>query len=284
MRLTGIIPIISYPQLKRSKNKSSMVFYYKKRFLLKGYFILFFSIFFISLSAQDIDIGEVDGISVKSRENTFSLFLNTHGGGLGFQIGKLPNHYDKHYWEVDFLYSIHYKSVRAKNTYWADARSFCYGKQYDLFFLRTGYGYQRIISHKPYWGGVEARYFISGGFALGIGLPVYLEILYYTYPDYTFHYQVEQYDPEKHDVSNIIGSAEWYRRFHKIALRPGFYAKSGFSFDFSKNEYRVRVLEAGISVDVIFPAIQQMAYSKSQNLFFCFYVAYTFGRKKGLYE
>ncbi len=242
--------------------------------------LFLFAIF--SLEAQEV--GETEIIQVKSREWNLSFFLNTRGAGIGFQVGKLPDYRNKHYFETDFLYSMHYKQLRAQSVYWEESRPFCYGKLYDLFFWRVGYGYQRILHHKPYWGGVEVRYSFSFGFALGLGFPVYLDVLYVTYPDMNYIVQTERYDPNIHDVSNILGGAEWYYSFKGVAFRPGAYAKTGLSFDFSKDQYRSHILEVGISADAVFPFIQQMAFNNPTPVFLNAYISYSFGKKKGLYE
>ena len=51
-----------------------------------------------------------------------------------------------------------------------------YGKLNYLFVLRPGIGIQNVINSKPYWGGVEIRYFYYGGLSLGFTKPVYLYV------------------------------------------------------------------------------------------------------------
>ena len=72
--------------------------------------LFLFAIF--SLEAQDV--GEAEIIQVKSREWNLSFFLNTRGAGVGFQVGKLPDYRNKHYFETDIFYSMHHKQLRAR--------------------------------------------------------------------------------------------------------------------------------------------------------------------------
>jgi hypothetical protein len=162
------------------------------------------------------------------------------------------------------------------------SRSFCYGKLYDLFFLRWGYGYQRIISHKPYYGGVQIRYFFSAGASICFGLPTYLEIV----KDADGNIETERYDPENpyHNLSYIYGAARFFDRFRKIAVRPGFYGKTGLNFDFSNHPLKMQVLEVGFSMDMVFPFIQQMAFNRTKPAYFYGYIAYSFGKKKQRYD
>ncbi|MBP5709767.1 MAG: hypothetical protein J6W84_02185, partial [Bacteroidales bacterium] len=169
--------------------------------------------------AQDRGEAEIHKVIVK--EWNVSLFLNSSGGGIGFQQGRTPTYYDKHFWELDFLYSTHIKSVRARNPYFSGATSYCYGKLCNLFFLRGGYGYQRTIHQRPYWGGVRIRYTMSAGPSLCFAVPVYLYIYYIT--DGGYKQVAERYDPEIHNLDNIIGRGPFLKGLGQTKLHPGFY-------------------------------------------------------------
>lgn len=240
--------------------------------------LFLFSINF--LFPQNRDESYTQKVIVK--EWSVAAFLNTSGGGIGFEHGRTPTYYDKHFWELEFLLNFHEKSVRAKNPYYSGAVAYSYGKMYDLAFFRGGYGYQRTIHQKPYWGGVRVRYTLSAGPCLGIAMPVFLYISYISPTGFT---QIsERYDPELHNIDNIVGRGPFFQGFTKIKLHPGFYFKTGFNFDFSKNENTMHILEIGGSIDMVFPFVQQMAYNKKKPFYLCAYLAYHFGKRKGNYE
>jgi len=243
--------------------------------------IFFMGFLFIgfSICAQEIDVGEAEMEVITVKEWNILLRLNSDGFGFGFQQGKTPTYKDKHFWEVDFSYCIHYKATLGKMN--PEGRAFCYGKLYDLFFLRGGYGYQRVITTKPYYGGVQIQYFVSAGAAIAFGLPTYLEIA--KLKNDRLIKETERYNPDNHNLSVIVGAAPFFDRFHKIAVRPGFYAKTGLNFDFSKNQLKMQLLEVGVSVNMVFPFIQQMAFNKAKPAYFYGYVAYSFGKKKPRY-
>ena len=248
------------------------------------YFVLLLFLFLVgtSIFAQEIEVGEAEMEVITIKEQNFFIGLNSSGFSVGFQQGKTPNAKDKHLWEIEFLYSIHHKAVLGKT--YIEGRSFHFGKLYDLFFLRGGYGYQRIITHKPYYGGVQIRYFMSGGASICFGLPTYLEIIKEDSIQGTYT-EIERYNPDIHNnINSILGAATFFSRFHKIAVRPGFYAKAGFNFDFSNNPLKMQVLEVGVSIDMVFPFIQQMAFNRTKPFYFCGYVAYSFGKKKPRYD
>ena len=252
----------------------------KKLFLLLGFTLCFFFLY-----AQEIDIGDAEMEVIIAKEWNILLCLNSSGFGLGYQQGKTPNYKEKHFWEVEFSYYINHKAVLGRT--YTEGRSFSYGKMYDLFFLRGGYGYQRVITTKPYYGGVQIRYFFSLGASICLGIPTYLEIIYDN-PSTGYPYtKTEKYDPENsyhNNFANIFGAARFLDRFHQIAVRPGFYGKTGLNFDFSKDPLKMQVLEVGISMDMVFPFIQQMAFNRTKPAYFYGYIAYSFGKKKPRYE
>lgn len=228
------------------------------------------------------DAGNVQGEKVYIKEWNLAIILNTSGGGVSFQHGRTPNYFDKHFWEIDLLYNLHPKAVRAKNPYYSGATAYMYGKMVDLFFLHGGYGYQRTLHQKPYWGGVRIRYTLSGGFSLGMALPVYLYVNYIT-P--TGIQQIsERYNPNEHNVDNIVQRGPFLRGTLETSFHPGFYFKTGLNFDFSKNEAFLHILEIGAAIDMVFPFVQQMAYNKAKPFYLCAYLSYNFGKRKGHYE
>ena len=262
--------------MKAERQKSRKA---EKLFIIFLIFNFQFSIF--NAVAQEIEVGEAEMEQITVKEWNIFLNLNSSGFGVGFQQGKTPNYKDKHLWEIEFSYCIHHKAVLGKMA--PDGRSFSYGKLYDLFFLRGGYGYQRILTHKPYYGGVQIRWFFSAGATICFGLPTYLEIVKWDSLGFG-HTEVERYSPDKHGIGDIYGAAPFFDRFHKIAVRPGFYGKAGINFDFSKNPLKMQVLEVGVSMDMVFPFIQQMAFNRTKPAYFYGYIAYSFGKKKPKYD
>jgi len=251
----------------------------EKLFIIFLIFNFQFSIF--NAKAQEIGVGEAEMELITLKEWNILLGLNSSGFNLGYQSGKTPNYKEKHLWEIDFSYNIHHKAVLGRTPY--DGKIFNFGKLYDLFFLRGGYGYQRVITTKPYYGGVQICWLFSAGASICFGLPTYLEIMKLDTLDLGYT-EVERYDPNKHVLGDIVGAAPFFDRFHKIAVRPGFYGKAGINFDFSNHPLKIQALEIGVSIDMVFPFIQQMAFNKIKPAYFCGYIAYVFGKKKQKYE
>ena len=217
---------------------------------------------------------------VTVKEWNFELFINTSGFGIGFQHGRTPDIHNKHFWEVEFLYNQHPKSVRSVNIAYDWTRPCRYGQLYSLFFLQGGYGYQRTVHQKPYWGGVAVNLKFSAGPTLGLGIPCYVEVLNYN----TGFSEIVRYDPERHNLNNILGGCGMFTGITQTIFRPGFYAKAAVNFDFAKSDYRLHALEIGVSYNMIFPFVQQMAQNRAKPGYVAGYLAYDFGRKVGPYK
>ena len=216
---------------------------------------------------------------VTLKEWNIELMAHTSGFGVGFQHGRTPDILNKHYWEIELLYNQHPKSVRSINVLYEGVRPCRYGQLYTLFFAHGGYGYQRTLHQKPYWGGVKVSWNFSGGISLGIGIPNYVEVLNYN----TGFSEIVRYDPEKHNLNNVIGGGGFFAGILQTTVRPGFYAKTGLNFEFAKNDYRIRALEIGALFDMVFPFIQQMAHNPAKPCYVAGYIAFDFGRKKGVH-
>ena len=250
----------------------------KKHILECGLLTVLFMLMFFFSNAQDI--ADSTEHVVTAREWNFNIEINTSGAGLWFQKGWTPDYYNKHFFEVGGAYNRHPKAVRVKSSLYNGATSFCYGKLCDLFFLRAGYGYQRTLHHKPYWGGVSIRYTLSAGLSLGLVFPTHLRVV-----DSRGIVTIEKYDPETVDAADILGHAPFWTNLAHISYpRPGFYGKTGFLFDFSKKDQAIHALEIGVCLDMIFPFVQQMAFNKAKPFYLAGYLSYNVGKKKRIFE
>lgn len=244
---------------------------------MRGVTLLFAISFFVFKSGAQ-EVGEFYH-DVTLKEWNFELIANTNGAGIGFQRGRTPDILNKHYWEIELIFNKHPKSVRSISALYEGVRPLRYGQLYSLFFAHGGYGYQRTLHQKPYWGGVKVSYNLSAGASLGIGIPAFVEVMNYN----TGFSEIVRYNPDVHNLNNILGGANMFAGILQTTIRPGFYAKTGLNFEFAKSDYRLRALEVGASIDMVFPFIQQMAFNKTRKFYLCAYLAFDFGRKKGAY-
>jgi hypothetical protein len=225
---------------------------------------------------------EVSDSVLLTREMSGGFILHSLGWGLEFRKGKNVDFNKRRMMEFDFVEMKSPKEVRVINPYFSNAKSYIYGKLNHIFILKGGIGHQRLIATKPYWGGVELRYFYMGGASLGFAKPVYLTIInLISISQYYFEYELtdEKYNPEEHFRDNIYGRASFTKGFNEIRLYPGLYGKMGFNFDFGTYSSSIKALEIGAVIDVFPNPIPVMAYNDKEYYFLTIYLSVSFGKR-----
>jgi len=184
-------------------------------------------------------------------------------------------------YEFDLWRTKHPKEVRVQNQQFVNPKSYTFGKLNDMYNTHFGVGTQRVIFDKGEKRGVEVRYHLSGGAAVAVLIPVYLDILYATSPNdpLRFTTRTELYDPSRHFADNIHGAASFGTGFSELKLQPGIYSKGGFVFEWGSFTEEVRVLEAGLAVDFFPKAVPVMAMVENNRLFLSFYLGLHLGKR-----
>lgn len=248
------------------------------------YFIL--AAFFLSCSlitkAQSVSLGDTvinDSKVLMRKEKSGFFMLHTAGIGAGYRSGKHITGYKKKMFEVEITGMKHPKEIKSINPYYENAKSFVYGKLNSLIIIRSGFGRQKVINSKPYWGGVELRYFYFGGISMGLLKPVYLYILYESSAPYVYNLQIERYDPDKHSTDDIFGRASFFHGFDKIKPLPGIYAKAGLNFEYGAYDETVKAVECGITIDAYPKPAPIMAFNTNKSVFLSLYISFHFGAR-----
>lgn len=247
--------------------------------------IFFFSLLFImagsrlAFSQQEEPEGYdsiADRVLLK-KEMTGGITIHTLGMGANFRRGVNKTYFNSRIFEVEVVSMKHPKQVRLINPYYYNAKSFVYGKLNHVYMLRAGYGFKKLLNRKPYWGGIELRALYMGGVSIAFAKPVYL-----VFWDETITYKkVEKYNPDNpyHNEEYIYGRAPFTEGLNEIKVYPGVYLKGGLNFEFGKLNSKIRALEVGAVAEFFPVAIPIMAYNPAVNLFFNFYLNFSFGKR-----
>jgi hypothetical protein len=203
-------------------------------------------------------------------------FISTAGAGLEFRKGVNTTFFTKWMYEANLL---ELKSSReTRIAYYRNARSYVFGKLNNFYVLRAGGGQQKLLNRKPYWGGVEVRYFWFAGGSLGVAKPVYLYIFKGIYPE--AYIAVERYDPDIHQSTiEIYGRAPFAKGFESLTFHPGAYVKAGFSFDIARQSEKVSALEIGAALDIFPTGVPLMAMNSPERYFLTLFVGYYIGKR-----
>lgn len=239
-------------------------------------FILTFSTFLEKASAQESD----EPVFIQSKVRQASISAHTQGFGFGYQQGRITNIHNTLFWQAEFSTMKHPKEYRRTNESFPNTRTYSYGKLNRVYMLRGGVGLQRIMTDKPYWGGVQVSYSVFGGLNLSFAEPVYLYILYYSSSESKFYRVLEQYDPDSHFADNIYGRGPIGAGLKDVRLYPGGYLKGGFYFEYGDDRAYVRALEVGAALDAFPKKIPIMAFAENSNLYLTLYLSLHFGNRE----
>ncbi len=249
-------------------------------------------------SSQEIDITDPDDVPIEERilysnQNTFRLVATTQGFGLGFNFGKIKNIYSTRIWDFEITNLFSLKKVRLVNPYVYGGKGFVYGKLNNCLVIRADYGEQRLISGKPYWGGVETRVVYQGGLSLAILKPYYYYVLAIKTDESGQSY--EDYDYQTFDQRDqwidILGRAPFFEGFRGLKVSPGLHFKAGFNFEFAKSEARVFALETGLLLEAYPLGVALMADLGEKTVwkeiqkraFLMFYITFSMGKRYNKY-
>jgi hypothetical protein len=252
-----------------------------KRLILSG-FVIIFLLAGYSVTAQEDFLSEQDTLPdnvLLERQWSLGAFVHTNGWGLQFRIGKNITARRQWMWEVQYSTYKSVKEIRVINPYFADAKSYIYGKLNYVSFLRGGTGEQFILTRKPYWGGVQVSALIFGGVSLGVTKPVYLYIIKTNPINSNVEIVEEKYNPAIHTIDNIYGRASFLSGITNLGFYPGVYVKTGLEFEIGNLNKKPKALETGAQLDFSPIGIPIMALNPPQRVFLTLYVSFSFGKR-----
>jgi hypothetical protein len=234
--------------------------------------------------AQDSAAVANDVTILYRKENSFGLIAHSGGFGMVYRNARHISVWKKRVFEGEIVSMRHPKQTKVVNEQTSgDAKPFYYGKMNYVYVLRFGYGIQKVIFGKAEKSGVEVRYNLFIGPALGITKPVYNEVLVDTEDPKIKTVATKKYDPNdphQQNVSDFYGPGSYFKGFDEMRLYPGGYGKFSFSFEYSTVHQKVAIIEAGVTADGFFETIPIMAYTKNNPYYVNLFVSLLWGGKK----
>ncbi len=162
-------------------------------------------------------------------------------------------------------------------------KPFIFGKINNFYTLKLGYGVRRMIAGKPERGNVSIHWVATGGLALGMEKPYYLDgYIQQDNPGALVPATFKYSDATKAFFLNpqyIRGYAGFGKGLNEISFVPGVHARAGLHFDFSGNRRNVLALEAGMAAEYYTRNITLMANQEAKPYFVNLYASLQFGRR-----
>ena len=257
-----------------------------RRLLLRLLLLMLFGACSFLLPAQNIDIQSENDKPIEERlvydhQNTFNVAIHSQGFGAGFKIGRIKSIHVTRNWEAEVVSLHSLKEIKTVNLSTYNTRPFVYGKLNSAYVARFGYGEERRIFGKPYWGGIETRWTYEFGASLALLKPYYYYVsIYKQLDDGTYWETIEEqtYD-DKDQWIDVLGRASFVKGIDETRLSPGVHASAGLSFDFSKSRSRVQAVNLDVKAECFPLGVSIMDSERNRMLFVTFMLSYNWGSR-----
>ncbi len=210
-----------------------------------------------------------------SSEFVYGLNFNTNGGIIGGAIFKYSQSISPRMYQTFGLEIVNVKHPKELRVTYNNTNTFIAGKQSYLFAVRPQYGRELVLFRKAPDEGVQINAVAAIGPTLGLVKPYY--ILYsYSSTDV----RSERYDPDRHDLSRIIGTGGLLEGFDELSISPGINLKAGLSFELSGFRNSVTGFEVGFMTEAYAREVVIMPRANNRGFFTSGYLNLFFGSKR----
>jgi len=255
--------------------------------LLRIFMLTLFGACAFLLPAQNIDIQSEDNKPIEERlvymrQNSINIAIHSRGFGAGFKLGRIKSIRLVRNWEAEVVSLHSLKEIKTLNMSTINMRPFVYGKLNYVYVLRFGYGEDRRIFGKPYWGGIETRWNYEAGASLALLKPYYYYVVTYQ-PNPTGGY-IERIEEQTFNRdADILGRAAFTKGIGETKLSPGFHASLGLGFDIGKSRARVQSFNIGAKAEFFPLGVSIMESEQNKRLFITFMLSYNWGSRFNKY-
>ena len=261
-----------------------------RRPFLRMFLLTLFGVCSFLLPAQNIDIQNEDNKPIEEKlvynyQNTFNVAIHSQGFGAGFKIGRIKSIHVTRNWEAEVVSLRSLKELKTINLSTYNMRAFVYGKLNYAYVLRFGYGEERRIYGKPYWGGIETRWTYEAGASLALLKPYYYYVsVYKQLSDGTYW---ETYDEQTFDNKDqwvdVLGRSSFTKGINETKFSPGLHASLGLSFEFGKSRTRVQSINVDAKAEFFPLGVSIMDSERNKRLFINFMLSYNWGSRFNKY-
>ena len=239
------------------------------------------------LSAQNIDIQNdeekpIEERIIYNRQNTYNIGIHSQGFGAGFKIGRIKSINVTNNWEAEVASLHSLKEIKTMNLSQYNSRPFVYGKLNSVFVLRFGYGQERRIFGKPYWGGIETRWTYEVGASLALLKPYYYYVMTFQPSSSGGYYEKIEEQTFKQDI-NILGRASFISGLGETRPSPGVHASAGLSFEIGNSRTRMQAINVDVKAEFFPLGVSIMDSERGRMFYLTFMLSYNWGSRFNKY-
>jgi hypothetical protein len=228
---------------------------------------------------------EEEGALIYQKQSAFGFKFNTNGFDFIYEHGKYKTINTTNLWWLELGETKSQKQERQSNllqvgssNIYISGNSYVYGKQNNLYFLRLGFGQQKLIGEKGNKNGVAVSAIYGGGPVLGMLKPYYVQ--YYNNANQTIDIKYTGNNDSAFLGQNVIGGSGFTKGFNEIQFVPGITARTAIRFDYGRYNEVLSAIEVGLNAEYYTQKMPIMVHGNEKNFFFNAYVALVFGKRK----
>ena len=220
-----------------------------------------------------------EGVMVYRKQNIIGIQLRTNGYGGFFEMGRMKTNRKTNIYRLDITEIKHPKEEKQTGGGIFFGNPYIYGKINNFYQVTLGFGQQYILGQKGNKNGVAVSAVYSGGLALGLLRPYYVEILDPAGSDNQF-IKYSQKDSAKFLGPGIVGGGGLRKGWSELSVKPGGFLKTALRFDYGRFNEVVSGIEVGVSGEFYSSKIPIVFNQKDKQFFFQGYISLLFGRRK----
>lgn len=213
---------------------------------------------------------------ILKRETSGFIDFRSNGWGLGYRYSKFKTGYSMKSWDFSFSVVKDLQQIKSSFQFNDLSGRIYYGKLIHFYNIKILRGNQKVITTKPYWGGVEFRRLFYSGINLGVGVPIWVYI--YNYNDGSNDLLVK-YDPYLHDRQDIRAKGPFVKGLNDMKIYPALSFKYAINTEYGTLSQVTKGIEIGIQADIYPIPVQIMAFDKPSYALFSIYLGFHFGKR-----
>ncbi|HRH58977.1 MAG TPA: hypothetical protein PL045_00280, partial [Chitinophagaceae bacterium] len=225
-----------------------------------------------------------EGALIYQKQSAFGFKLNTDGWGISYEHGKYKTIKNTNIWWVEFGERKSLKEERVTTgqdfgSFIILGNPFIYGKQNNFYYLKAGFGQQKLIGGKGNQNGVAVSAVYGGGLSLGYLKPYYLSVM----DSAGFSSDIKYNDSTRNsflDPTLINGASGFTKGFGEGKVVPGVFARVALRFDYGRYNEFLSALEIGINAEYYTKEMPIVIDNPAKQFFLNGYIAFEFGSRK----
>lgn len=224
---------------------------------------------------------EEEGQIIFNKQIVFGGQLNSDGYGVFLQLARFKTPYLSNFYELNLGEHKNDKEERILNLSIPNSNFFKYGKINNFYYIKLGFGQQRLIGGKGNKNGVAVSLLYNAGFSAGLLKPYVLEVRDSISGAPQFiSYDKNHPDRRYTDGFLTIGPGGFSKGWDQLKFRPGLYGKASLRFDYGRYNAVVSALEVGANVEFYQYGMPIMINIRGEQWFFNVYAAIMIGGRK----